>query len=161
MKKTSGMAFANILGALAFIAVAAYAFVQSLAFKQFKNVPVGPEVFPRMMAAALAISCAALLIQSLRGKAQGKAAPTLSLKSRGMRRMLLCAGVVAALIALWNVAGFWILGPLSMFAVMWLMDMREYKTMAIVSLAVVLVVWLLFWKVLNISLPLGPFEFIY
>ncbi len=161
MKKTASMAFANIIGALVFIGVAVYAFVRTLSFKQFTNVPVGPEVFPQIMAIALAVCCLALIAQSLLKKKQTEAAPTLSLKNRGIQKMLISALTIALLVALWDIAGFWILGVLVVCATMWLLDMRNYKTMAIVSVLAVAVVWLLFWKVLGIEIPLGPFDFIY
>lgn len=154
------MRFADVLSALLGIGLGAIAIVMTLSFKQFKNVPVGPEVFPRIMAVGLIVCSAALLVQALIKKAAVKA-PTLSLKDRGMRHMLLGAAVMAAFYFLWETAGFLILAPLALIGLMRLSDYRNYKWMAIIAIVASVAVWLLFWQVLSIELPLGPIDFVY
>ena len=157
MQKKLTMRFANIVCAMLGIAFASYAIYLTTKFKQFVNVPVGPEVFPRIMAAGLIICSVALLIQSLIKKTK-EGAPTLSLRDRGIQRMLIAALMVVAFYLLWETAGFLILAPLLLFLLMLISDYRNYAVMAAVSLLVAVVVWLLFWKVLIIELPLGPLE---
>ena len=161
--KTKKMSFANVIGALCFLALGVYALIETLGFKKYKNSVVGPEAFPRIMALGLIVCCAVLIVQSLlhRKKANDPDAPSLSLRMRGMRHMLLCAILAVAFVALWEPLGFLILTPVVMFALMYLIDMRNYKVMALVAVGLTLIVWLLFYKVLSISVPIGPLEVLY
>lgn len=157
MKKNYTMRFANIVCALIGIAFACVAIYMTTNFRQFVNVPVGPEVFPRIMAAGLIICSAALLVQSLLKKTDEKA-PPVSPRDRGIQRMLMAAAVIVAFRLLWQPVGFLILAPIVLFLLMLISDFRNYKVMAVISIAVPVVVWFLFWQVLVIELPLGPLE---
>lgn len=151
----------NIVCAAVGIAIGLIAIYITTKFKQFTNVPVGPEVFPRIMATGLVICSIALIVQAaLKGKKWEKA-PTLSLRDRGIRRMLVAAVLIVAFYLLWEPVGFLILAPVTLFLLMLNMDFKRYGQMAILSLAISVAVWLLFWQVLVIELPLGPLEVIY
>lgn len=160
MRKTRTMPFADrIAGAIGML-FGGVAFYLSTHFKQFRNVPVGPEVFPQIMASGLILCSAALVIRSFLVK-DTKQAPTLSLRDKGMRHMLMTVGIVVVFIVLWDIAGFLILSPLGLFALMAITGFRSYPKMALIALVLSALVWLLFWQVLSIELPLGPFGFLY
>lgn len=162
MKKTQTMAFANVITSLVFIAIGLYAVVASYGFRTVNNTAVQPATFPRVMAWAMIICAAVVLVMNAvkMGRDTEKAA-SLSLKDRGIRGALICFVVSFAYYLLWEPVGFFILAPITMFALMYLIDMRNYVMMAIVAIVLPLVMWLLFYKVLSISVPLGPLEFVY
>ena len=160
MKRTKRMSFANIVGALIFIAIGVYAIVKSLGFKHFKNSTVDPSAFPQIMATGLIVCSIVLLVMNIMSKEEKKA-PSLSLRNRGIVHALLCALVAVLYVVLWEPVGFLVLAPVSLFVLMYLIDMRNYKVMIIVSITLTLIVWLLFYKVLSISVPLGFLEVIY
>jgi putative tricarboxylic transport membrane protein len=160
MKKPRTMPFANRVAGVFGILIGGTAYWMTTSFKQFINVPVGPEVFPQIMSVALILFSAILLVQSFFTKDRRRA-PTLSLRDKGMQRMLMVLGIVVLMFLLWDTVGFLILSPLVLFLLMTVSGARNWATMIILSLGIAIVVWLLFWKVLVIEIPLGPLNFIY
>jgi putative tricarboxylic transport membrane protein len=134
----------------------AVAFIMTLGFKKFKNVPVGPEFFPRWMAIAMFICSAALLIQALRVKPENDTpAPTLSLRDKGMQRLLKGVAIIVVYAIGWEILGFIIITPLAMFALMFLLGLRRYPLMILVSLVGMLIVYCSFRFLLGIDMPMG------
>ena len=162
MKKTQTTAFASIVTSLIFIAIGVYAIIASYAFRTVNNTTVQPATFPRIMAWAMVICAVIVLVMNAvkLGRATEKA-ETLSLRDRGVRGALICLLISMAYYLLWEPVGFLILAPITMFVLMYLIDMRNYLTMVIVSIVLPVVMWLLFYKVLNIQAPLGPLEVLY
>lgn len=162
MKKTRTMAFASVMTSLVFILIGIYALVASNSFRTVRNSVVQPSGFPRIMAWALiASSGVALVMNLLKMGRDTEEAPVLSPSDRGIRGVLFSVAVSVVYYLLWEPVGFFILTPIAMFGLMYLIDMRNYKLMAVVSVALPLVMWLLFYKALNISVPLGPLEIVY
>lgn len=156
------MAFANIVTASIFILIGIYAVVASYSFRTVNNTTVQPATIPRFMAWAMMICAAVVLVMNAfkLGRDTEKA-ESLTLKDRGIRGALYCLAISVAYWLLWEPVGFLILAPIAMFGLMYLIDMRNYKTMALVALLLPVIMWLLFYKALSISVPLGPLEFIY
>lgn len=150
---------ANIVGAIIGMGFSTVAFIMTLSFKKFKNVPVGPEFFPRWMALGLFICSAALLIQALKTKpANDKPAPTLSLFDKGMQRLLAGAAIIVVYALCWEILGFIIATPLVMFALMFLLGLRRYPVMILFSCIGMLIVFCAFRFLLGIDMPLGFME---
>ena len=160
MKKARTMPFANRVAGGIGILIGGAALWMTVGFKQFRNVPVGPEVFPQIMSVALILFSAILLVQSFFIKDRRRA-PTLSLRDIGIQRMLMMLGIVVLMFLLWDTVGFLILPPLALFLLMAVSGARNVMKMALLSLGISIVVWLLFWKVLVIEISLGPLDFIY
>lgn len=161
MPKKWTVRFSDIICASVGVLLGAAAIEMTTHFKQFTNVPVGPEVFPRIMATGLILCSLALLLQAALRKAASESAPTLSLRDRGIQRMLIAAVLIVAFFLLWETVGFLILAPITLFLLMLDMDFRKFGRMALLSLGISVAVWLLFWQVLVIELPLGPLEVLY
>lgn len=162
MKKTSKMAFANIVTALVFAAIGVYAIVASGKIRVVNNAAVQPSTFPRVMAVMMIICAAVVCVMNvLKLSTDTEEAPIISPRDRGIRGVLYCLALAVVYTFLWESVGFLILAPIAMFALMWLIRMRNYKVMVIVSIVLPLVVWLLFYKALAISIPIGPLTVIY
>jgi putative tricarboxylic transport membrane protein len=147
---------ANIAGAIMGMLFSASAFILTLGFKQFKNVPVGPEFFPRYLAVGLFICSAVLLIQALlSGSEQDKPAPTLSLRNPGMRRLLMGLGIIILYAWSWETLGFPLATPVAMFALMFLLGLRRYLLMLLFSCGAMGVIFCTFKFLLGIDMPLG------
>jgi putative tricarboxylic transport membrane protein len=132
------------------------AFSMTLSFKQFQNVPVGPEFFPRYLAAGLFICCLVLLIQQVRaGLKNDTPAPTISLKDKGMQRLLAGAAIIVIYALCWEPLGFIAATPLALFGLMFLLGLRRYPVMVIFSLAAMFVIFGAFRFFLGIDMPLG------
>ncbi|MDR1108705.1 MAG: tripartite tricarboxylate transporter TctB family protein [Spirochaetaceae bacterium] len=147
---------ANIIAAITGMAVSSVMFIITLGFKKFRNVPVGPEFFPRWLAVGLFICSAVLLVQALKIKpADDPGAPTLSFFDRGMQRLLAGAGIIVIYAVSWNFLGFIIATPLAIFALMFLLGLRRYRVMVIFSLGAVIVIFCAFRYFLGIDMPMG------
>ena len=150
---------ANIISAVIGMIVSAAAFGYTFTFKQFKNVPVGPEFFPRVLAIALFIFCVLLLLTNLKtSEANKKSAPTMSLKNRGMQKALAGLAIVVAYALLWEVLGFLIITPIAIFLMTLLLGKREYIKMIIIAVGATAIVFLAFKYLLGIQMPLGFME---
>lgn len=150
---------ANIISAVIGMIVSAAAFGYTFTFKQFKNVPVGPEFFPRVLAIALFIFCVLLLLTNLKtSETNNKSAPTMSLKNRGMQKALAGLAIVVVYALLWEVLGFLIITPIAIFLMTLLLGKRSYIKMIIVAVGATAIVFLAFKYLLGIQMPLGFME---
>ncbi|MDR0386874.1 MAG: tripartite tricarboxylate transporter TctB family protein [Treponema sp.] len=147
---------ANIAAAVIGMGFSSAAFIVTLGFKKFKNVPIGPEFFPRWLAIGLFVCSGVLLIQALRVKpGHDEPAPTLSPLDRGMRRLLIGAAIIVVYAVSWNFLGFLVATPLGIFALMFLLGLRRYRVMIIFSLSAMLVIFCAFRYLLGINMPMG------
>jgi putative tricarboxylic transport membrane protein len=145
---------ANFVAALLFLALTLYVVAVTFTFKKFKNVPIGPEFFPRWLALGLGICALVLLYQSVKHYDK-REAPTLSLRDKGMQRLLIGVAVVIAYVFLWKSLGFLVMTPLLLFALMFLLEVRDYKVMILISLLTSVGIFLAFKLILGIEMPLG------
>ena len=150
---------ANLVCAIVGMLFSGAAFIKTFSFKQFKNVPVGPEFFPRYLAAGLFICSAVLLIQALKANSRkDKPAPTISPRDKGMQRLFIGIAIIVVYALFWEPVGFLIATPLAMAGIMILLGYRKYIMMVIFSLATTVVVFGAFKIFLNVDMPLGFLE---
>jgi len=155
---------ANIVSGLVGMTFSAAAFIKTLSFRQFKNVPIGPEFFPRYLAGGLFICSLFLVIQSIisKPKESDPPAPTLSPFDKGMQRLFVGVAIVIVYALCWEILGFLIATPLAMAGMMFLLGMRKPLTMILFSIGTTAVVYFAFRMILSIDVPLGLLEpFIY
>ena len=153
---------ANIICAIIGMLVSGSAFMYTFSFKKFKNVPVGPEVFPRALAIALFICCAILLLQNIllliKNPVETEKAPTISPKDKGIQKARLGLLIIVAFAILWNFLGFLIVTPLALFAMIRLLGKKTYIMNAIVSVGATVLIFFVFKLLLGITMPLGFME---
>ena len=147
---------ANIVAAIIGMGFSVGVFIVTLGFRKFRNVPVGPEFFPRWLAIGLFACSVALLVQALKTKpASDKPAPTLSLFDKGMQRLLIGLAVVLIYAFSWNFIGFIIATPFGIFALMFVLGLRKYPAMIAFSFGAMIVIFCAFRYLLGIDMPLG------
>ena len=168
MKKTKTQAFANLIGSLIFIAVGVWALIQTYSFQEVKNTYVQAAVFPQIMCVGMLIFAVILLIQSIiklmtMDENDPLAEPAASInfiKDKGVLAalfvMLLCALFVVYFKPLGNV----VCGAVLCFVIMVLIGKRNWLQMVLVSILVPLGMWLVFYKVLTVNIPMGPLQFL-
>lgn len=150
---------ANIISAIIGMVISASAFGYTFTFKKFKNVPIGPEFFPRALALLLFICCLALLLTNLKTNQRNKeSAPTLSLFNKDMQKAAISLVLIVVYTLLWNVVGFLISTPFALFAMIFILGKRNYKMMVIVSLGATALIFCAFKFLLGIEMPLGFIE---
>ncbi|WP_244889840.1 tripartite tricarboxylate transporter TctB family protein [Microvirga massiliensis] len=113
---------------------------------------IGPKAMPGVVSAGLAILAAANLVQALRGELPHR-------ETGNPRAILLILGGLVALMTLIGIGGGFILGTAILFAA----TSRAFGRNAfLIDLAIgfilAVVIYVLFAKLLALSLPMGPLE---
>lgn len=168
MKKTKTQAFANLIGSLIFIAVGVWALIQTYSFQEVKNTYVQAAVFPQIMCVGMLIFAVILLIQSIiklmtMDENDPLAEPAASInfiKDKGVLAALFVMLLCALFVVFFKTLGYVICGAVLCFVIMVLIGKRNWLQMVLVSILVPLGMWLVFYKVLTVNIPMGPLQFL-
>ena len=168
MKKTKTQAFANLIGSLIFIALGAWALTQTYSFQEVKNTYVQAAVFPQIMCVGMLIFAVILLIQSIiklmtMDENDPLAEPAASInfiKDRGVLAALFVMLLCALFVVFFKPLGYVVCGAVLCFVIMVLIGKRNWLQMVLVSILVPLGMWLVFYKVLTVNIPMGPLQFL-
>ncbi|HEX2135652.1 MAG TPA: tripartite tricarboxylate transporter TctB family protein [Microvirga sp.] len=113
---------------------------------------IGPKAMPGVISVGLAVLAAANLVQALRGELPHR-------ETGDFKAILLIVGGLVALMTLIGIGGGFILGTAILFATTSAaFGRRAFLTDLAIGLALAVVVYLLFVKLLALSLPMGPLE---
>ena len=168
MKKTKTQAFANLIGSLIFIAVGVWALIQTYSFQEVKNTYVQAAVFPQIMCVGMLIFAVILLIQSIiklmtMDENDPLAEPAASInfiKDKGVLAALFVMLLCALFVVFFKPLGYVVCGAVLCFVIMVLIGKRNWLQMVLVSILVPLGLWLVFYKVLTVNIPMGPLQFL-
>ena len=168
MKKTKTQAFANLIGSLIFIALGAWALTQTYSFQEVKNTYVQAAVFPQIMCVGMLIFAVILLIQSIiklmtMDENDLLAEPAASInfiKDKGVLAALFVMLLCALFVVFFKPLGYVVCGAVLCFVIMVLIGKRNWLQMVLVSILVPLGMWLVFYKVLTVNIPMGPLQFL-
>ena len=168
MKKTKTQAFANLIGSLIFIAVGVWALIQTYSFQEVKNTYVQAAVFPQIMCVGMLIFAVILLIQSIiklmtMDENDPLAEPAASInfiKDKGVLDALFVMLLCALFVVFFKPLGYVVCGAVLCFVIMVLIGKRNWLQMVLVSILVPLGMWLVFYKVLTVNIPMGPLQFL-
>lgn len=168
MKKTKTQAFANLFGSLIFIAVGVWALIQTYSFQEVKNTYVQAAVFPQIMCVGMLIFAVILLIQSIiklmtMDENDPLAEPAASInfiKDKGVLAALFVMLLCALFVVFFKPLGYVVCGAVLCFVIMVLIGKRNWLQMVLVSILVPLGMWLVFYKVLTVNIPMGPLQFL-
>ncbi len=113
---------------------------------------IGPKAMPAVISIGLAVLAAANLVQALRGELPHR-------ETGDPRAILLILGGLVALMTLIGIGGGFILGTAILFATTSAaFGRRAFLTDLAIGLGLAVIVYLLFVKLLALSLPMGPLE---
>ena len=168
MKKTKTQAFANLIGSLIFIAVGVWALIQTYSFQEVKNTYVQAAVFPQIMCVGMLIFAVILLIQSIiklmtMDENDPLAEPAASInfiKDKGVLAALFVMLLCALFVVFFKPLGYVVCGAVLCYVIMVLIGKRNWLQMVLVSILVPLGMWLVFYKVLTVNIPMGPLQFL-
>ena len=150
----SSMKKANMVCGIIGMVFSAAAFIKTLSFRQFLNVPVGPEFFPRYLASGLFICSLVLFLQQFWSKDK-RPNPSISPLNKDIQRILLGLLIIIVYCVFWENIGFLIISPPALFVIMLLLGKRKYLSMAIFSIAATIIIFAGFRFFLRIDMPLG------
>ena len=168
MKKTQTKAFTNLISSVLLLLFEAWAYLETLGFKQPKAAKyVKPASFPQVMIAGMAIFTLVLLVQScikvFRGMKAGDddnaPAETLNpVKSRGVAAAFFVIALCIVYTLLFENLGYVLVSAAICVIIMVLIGKRDAKTVVLVSVLVPLVKWLIFYKFLKVNIPMGVLQ---
>lgn len=147
----------NIVSSIVGLCIAAFVYFYSNTFPKIKSMAIGPDFFPKMLAIGLALMSLFLLITALTSRFQ-RGFGTLSVKDKGVQRILIC--LAATIVFAWLIKrlGFIPSSALYMYFMCYVLGMRKHIMMIIISIAVPVVIALSFQYGLKIFLPAGILE---
>lgn len=168
IKKTQTKAFSNLIASLVLIVFEVWAWLQTNNIKTAKNAAVQPSTFPRIMIIGMAVFTVILLIQSLIKLSNLKSDDHLAAKAESIN-FIKDKGVLAALfvivlcivyVKLFKSAGYVVVSFVLGGIIMYLIGLRKPVTLILVSLLVPLVMWVIFYKFLQVNIPMGILQFL-
>ena len=166
MKKTQTKAFANLVAAIILLVFEIWAYVQTLGFKIVKKAAVQPATFPQIMCIGMMVFTVILIIQSLLKLKYMKeddplAEPAASInifKNKGVQAGVFVIVLCIAYAALFEVLGYVLVSAIVAAVIMILIGKRDVKQIALVSVLVPLAMWLVFYKLLTVNIPMGVLQ---
>lgn len=168
MKKTQTKAFSNLIVSLLLLALEIFAWVQTGSIKTAKNAAVQPSTFPRIMIIGMAVFTVILLVQSVYKLLRMKDDDPLAKKAESMN-FIKDKGVLAALFVIllcalyvwgFRTLGYVLVSMILSGIIMWLIGVRKPVQLALISVLVPLGMWLVFYKLLQVNIPMGVLQFL-
>ncbi len=167
-KKTQSLTFANLVASVLFIAVGIWGLLQMLNLQQVKDTYAQPNVFPIAMIIGMLVFSAVLLVQSilklskmdLNDPMVDKAESINVIKDKGVQGAVIVIALCIAFVLLFKPLGYVLDASIISFVIMALIGKRKWGVMALVSILVPFVMWLLFFKLLSVNIPMGPLSFL-
>lgn len=168
MKKTQTKAFSNLVVSLLLIALEVFAWVQTGNIKTAKNAAVQPSTFPRIMIIGMAVFTVILLVQSVIKLLEMEETDPLAQKAPSMNfvkdKGVLAALFLIALCALYvwgfRTLGYVLVSMILSGIVMWLIGVRKPVQLVLIAVLVPLGMWLVFYKLLQVNIPMGVLQFL-
>jgi putative tricarboxylic transport membrane protein len=148
------MKTADIFGSILGILVGIFVFWQGDKMPADVVMKIGPSFFPNFLAGFLILFSGVLLINALLGKSKGSVEP-FRLSDKGVHRGLITLGAAIIFCLLFEPFGFIPTSTAFLVFMMFVLGKRTPWTMAVAPLLISVATWLVFEKVLHLSLPPG------
>ena len=145
---------ADIVGGLIGILIGLYAIWEGTKMPEDLVMKIGPSFFPNILAGFLILFSAILIANALRGKSKGEVAP-LRIADKGVQRGLITFAAAIVFCVVLDPLGFLLTSIIFLTFMMWIMGNRKPVALTIAPTVITLAVWLVFEKVLNLSMPAG------
>ena len=148
------MKTADIVGGILGVLIGLFALWEGSKMPTDVVMKIGPSYFPNILASLLIVFSAALLAGALRGRSKGRVEP-LRLSDPGVRRGLITLAAGASFCALLDTLGFLITSEIFLIFMIWMLGKRSALALIAAPPLITFAAWLLFEKVLYLSLPPG------
>ena len=168
MKKTQTKAFSNLVVSLLLIALEVFAWVQTGNIKTAKNAAVQPSTFPRIMVIGMTVFTVILLVQSVikllkmeQTDPLAQKAPSMNfVKDKGVLAALFLIALCALYVWGFRSLGYVLVSMILSGIVMWLIGVRKPVQLVLIAVLVPLGMWLVFYKLLQVNIPMGVLQFL-
>ncbi|MBR0367997.1 MAG: tripartite tricarboxylate transporter TctB family protein [Clostridia bacterium] len=167
MQKTKTKAFANLVISVLLLAFEIWAYFQAAGFRQVKGAYVQASTFPQIMDIGMMIFTIVLLVQSLikvfghmkPTDPDAEAAPSMNpIKNKGVAAALFVILLCVLYTLLFDKLGYVLVSAIVSIVIMWLIGKRKPVTVILVSVLVPLVMWIVFYKLLTVNIPMGVLQ---
>ena len=168
MKKTQTKAFSNLVVSLLLIALEVFAWVQTGNIKTAKNAAVQPSTFPRIMIIGMTVFTVILLVQSVikllkmeQTDPLAQKAPSMNfVKDKGVLAALFLIALCALYVWGFRTLGYVLVSMILSGIVMWLIGVRKPVQLVLIAVLVPLGMWLVFYKLRQVNIPMGVLQFL-
>ena len=145
-----------VFGAL-FLLLGVMVLVHVQGFPKIPGQPVGPALFPGLVAAGLAVCGVLLIVSGIRRRAEQPWYETAEWMRSGRHFIAFAAivGGVVAYVLLATHVGFLLVAPVLLWIWFSVLGVRPVRAI-VVAVAASLVIWYAFYKLLRVPLPWGP-----
>lgn len=145
---------ADIVGGLIGILIGLYAIWEGARMPEDVVMKIGPSFFPNILATLLIVFSAVLIINALLGRSKGEVAP-FKLSDKGVQRGLITLVSAILFCVALDPLGFIPTAIIFLAFMMAVMGNRKPVQLVVVPPLVTLTIWLIFEKILNLSMPAG------
>ena len=157
------MAFSNLIGSIIFLAIGIWAWFQTGNFPEVANTYVQASTFPRVMIVGVVIFSVILLFKLMGTMKEGDPAAvevgTLNpLKDKGLAAAYFVILLCVLFAALFKSCGYILCAMVLSMIIMFLIGKRNWVQMILVSILVPLLMWLVFYKMLSVNIPMGVLQ---
>ena len=167
MQKTKTKAFSNLVISVLLLAFEIWAYFQAAGFRQVKGAYVQAATFPQIMDIGMMIFTIVLMVQSLikliggmkQDDPEAGPAPSMNpFKNKGIAAALFVIALCVLYTLLFDKLGYVLVSAIVSIIIMWLIGKRNPVTVILVSILVPLVMWLVFYKLLTVNIPIGVLQ---
>ena len=167
MQKTKTKAFANLVISVLLLIFEIWAYIQAAGFRQVKGAYVQAATFPQIMDIGMMIFTVTLLVQSLikifghmkPDDPDAEPAPSMNpIKNKGIAAALFVILLCVLYTFLFDKLGYVLVSAIVSIIIMWLIGKRNPVTVVLVSVLVPLVMWIVFYKLLSVNIPMGVLQ---
>ncbi len=168
MKKTQTKAFSNLVISLLLVALEVFAWIQTGNIKTAKNAAVQPSAFPRIMIVGMAVFTVVLLVQSVcklvkmnqDDPGAQKAESMNFIKDKGVLAALFVILLCALYVWAFRSLGYVLVSMILSAIIMWMIGVRKPVQLVLIAFLVPLGMWLVFYKLLQVNIPMGVLQFL-
>ena len=134
-----------------------FVWIDSAGFPKDVIMKIGPDFFPRLVVVAMAIACISLIVQGALAK-NTEQTEGLSLKDSGIQRALAVLALAVVYVYSMDFLGFIVSTVITMMVMMYMLRLRNYLQMFLVSVCAAFFINFAFSGLLGIQLPAGLLE---
>jgi putative tricarboxylic transport membrane protein len=148
------MKTADIVGGIVGVLIGLFALWEGSKMPSDIVMKIGPSYFPNILAIFLVAFSVTLIVNALRGRSKGTVEP-LRLSDKGVRRGLITLGAAILFCVALDPLGFLLTSEIFLVFMIWMLGKRSAVALIVAPPIVTVATWLIFEKVLYLSLPAG------
>ncbi len=148
------MKVADIIGSLIGVLIGVYAIWEGRNMPADRIMKIGPSFFPSILAGLLILFSLVLLVNALRGRSIGTVERA-RLSDKGVQRGLITLAATLVFCAVVTPLGFMLSSILFLLFMMLLLGNRKPLQLAVAPPLISVAIWVIFEKVLKLSMPAG------